>query len=97
MSFIERPDGARIHYQTWGSNNGATPLLLIAPGGVCPEIGFLHHSEIDPTRDLADERLVIGMDQRHAGESIEAFRRQPRRFRDRRWCRHRGARGTRAC
>ena len=72
MPFIERPDGARIHYQTWRPDNGATPLLLIAPGGVRSEIDFWHRSDIDPTRDLADERMVIGMDQRHAGESWDA-------------------------
>ena len=72
MPFVERPDGARIHYETWGPNDGSTPLLLVAPGGVNSEIGFWHRSEVDPTRDLADERLVIGMDQRHAGESWEA-------------------------
>ena len=72
MPFIERPDGARIHYETWGPEDGATPLLLIAPGGVRSEIGFWHRSDIDPTREFADERLVIGMDQRHAGESWDA-------------------------
>ena len=73
MPFIDRPDGARIHYETWGPSDGAaTPLLLIAPGGVNSEIGFWHRSEVDPTRDLAGERLVIGMDQRHAGESWQA-------------------------
>ena len=72
MPFIERPDGARIHYQTWGPEDGATPLLLIAPGGVRSEIGFWHRGNIDPTREFADERLVIGMDQRHAGESWDA-------------------------
>ena len=72
MPFIERPDGARIHYQTWGPEDGATPLLLIAPGGVRSEIDFWHRGDIDPTRDFADERMVIGMDQRHAGDSWDA-------------------------
>ena len=72
MPFIERPDGARIHYETWGPEDGATPLLLIAPGGVRSEIDFWHRSDIDPTREFADERMVIGMDQRHAGESWDA-------------------------
>ena len=72
MPFIERPDGARIHYQTWGAEGGATPLLLIAPGGVRSEIGFWHRGDIDPTREFSDERMVIGMDQRHAGESWDA-------------------------
>ncbi len=72
MPFIERPDGARIHYQTWGPEDCATPLLLIAPGGVRSEIDFWHRGDIDPTREFADERMVIGMDQRHAGESWDA-------------------------
>ncbi len=72
MPFVERPDGARIHYQTWGPEDGATPLLLIAPGGVRSEIDFWRRGDIDPTREFSDERLVIGMDQRHAGDSCEA-------------------------
>ena len=36
MPFIERPDGARIHYETWGPEDGATPLLLIAPAASAP-------------------------------------------------------------
>ena len=28
MTYLDRDDGARIHYQTFGPENGATPLLL---------------------------------------------------------------------
>lgn len=66
MPDIERPDGAVIHYETFGAGY---PLLCLAPGGVNSEIGFWQVSAINPLRELADEFLVIGMDQRHAGRS----------------------------
>ncbi|MCX6024125.1 MAG: alpha/beta hydrolase [Chloroflexi bacterium] len=66
MPEITRPDGAVIHYETFG---GGYPLLLIAPGGVNSEIGFWNFSRINPIREMADEFMLIGMDQRHAGQS----------------------------
>ncbi|MBM4441478.1 MAG: alpha/beta hydrolase [Candidatus Rokubacteria bacterium] len=63
------PDGARIHYETFGSGY---PLLLIAPGGVNSEIAFWQRSVINPIEQFAREFMVIGMDQRHAGDSWEA-------------------------
>jgi pimeloyl-ACP methyl ester carboxylesterase len=63
------PDGAVIHYETWGSG---PPVLLIAPGGVNSEIGFWRRSAINPIEELASECFVIGMDQRHAGASWQA-------------------------
>lgn len=63
------PDGAVIHYETWGDG---PPILLIAPGGVNSEIGFWRRSAINPIEELASEFLVIGMDQRHAGASWQA-------------------------
>ena len=45
------------------------PLLLFAPGGVNSEIAFWPNSAVNPIRDFADEFMVIGMDQRHAGRS----------------------------
>jgi pimeloyl-ACP methyl ester carboxylesterase len=67
MPTITRPDGAVIHYETYGSG---FPLLLIAPGGVSSQIEFWARSAMDPTKDLSDEFMVIGMDQRHAGTSF---------------------------
>jgi pimeloyl-ACP methyl ester carboxylesterase len=66
MPTIARPDGATIHYEVAGSG---FPLLLIAPGGVSSEIGFWERSAFDPMKELSDEFMVIGMDQRHAGTS----------------------------
>lgn len=63
------PDGAVIHYETWGSGH---PLLLIAPGGVNSEIGFWQRSAINPIAEFQSDFMVIGMDQRHAGESWDA-------------------------
>jgi pimeloyl-ACP methyl ester carboxylesterase len=63
------PDGAVIHYETWGSGH---PLLLIAPGGVNSEIAFWQRSAINPIAEFQSEFLVIGMDQRHAGGSWNA-------------------------
>ena len=37
MPTVTRPDGAVIHYETWGDG---FPLLLIAPGGVSSQIDF---------------------------------------------------------
>jgi pimeloyl-ACP methyl ester carboxylesterase len=69
MPFVTRPDGAKIHYETFGSGH---PLLLIAPGGVNSEITFWKRSRINPIKEFSDEFMVIGMDQRHAGESWDA-------------------------
>ena len=66
MPDITRPDGATIHYETFG--NGY-PLLLFAPGGVNSQIGFWQNSAINPIEEFADDFMVIGMDQRHAGRS----------------------------
>ncbi len=73
MPTISRPDGTTIHYEVFG---GGYPLLLIAPGGVSSEIAFWGRSPFDPTKELADEFMVIGMDQRFAGSSyapLKAF------------------------
>jgi pimeloyl-ACP methyl ester carboxylesterase len=66
MPELVRPDGARIHYEVFGSGY---PLLLIAPGGVSSQIGFWERSAINPITAFAGEFMVIGMDQRHAGKS----------------------------
>ncbi|MGH2588192.1 MAG: alpha/beta fold hydrolase, partial [Dehalococcoidia bacterium] len=66
MPEIERPDGASIHYEVYGRG---FPLLLIAPGGVSSQIESWKRSAINPIEKLADDFMVIGMDQRHAGRS----------------------------
>lgn len=65
MPIIERPDGARIYYETKGSG---FPLLLFAPGGINSQVSFWPRSTINPF-DFADEFMVIGMDQRNAERS----------------------------
>ena len=69
MPDITRPDGAVIHYETFGSGPA---VLLIAPGGVNSEIGIWRSREIDPIATYADEFTLIAMDQRHAGKSRQA-------------------------
>ena len=69
MPSVQRPDGAVIHYEVFGSG---FPLLLFAPGAVNSEIGFWQRSLIDPIAHFQDEFMVIAMDQRHAGESWNA-------------------------
>ncbi len=66
MPDIERPDGAVIHYDTFGSGY---PLLLIALGGVSSEARAWGRSAINPIEEFSDEFKVIAMDQRHAGQS----------------------------
>jgi pimeloyl-ACP methyl ester carboxylesterase len=66
MPILNRPDGASIHYEVAGSG---FPLLLIAPGGVSSQIEFWDRSAFNPLKELSDEFMVIGMDQRHAGLS----------------------------
>jgi pimeloyl-ACP methyl ester carboxylesterase len=66
VPLISRPDGASIHYEVFGQG---FPLLLIAPGGVSSEIGFWERSTINPIKEFAGDFMVIGMDQRHAGQS----------------------------
>ena len=67
MPFIERPDGARIRYEVYGTGY---PLLLIAPGGVSSSVEFWERSIIKPPQLFAGEFMVIAMDQRHAGRSV---------------------------
>ena len=69
MPDITRPDGAVIHYDTYGSG---PPVLLIAPGGVSSQVGIWRGAEIDPIAELADEFTLVAMDQRHAGKSWNA-------------------------
>ena len=69
MPDITRPDGAVIHYDTYGSG---PPILLIAPGGVSSQAGIWRSGAIDPIAELADEFTLIAMDQRHAGKSWNA-------------------------
>ena len=66
MPDIERPDGAIIHYETFGEGY---PLLCFAPGGVNSEIAFWSVSAINPIEAFADDFMVIAMDQRNAGQS----------------------------
>jgi pimeloyl-ACP methyl ester carboxylesterase len=66
MPEIERPDGARIHYEVFGRG---FPLLLIAPGGVSSQIEWWDRAAVRPIASFAEHFLVIGMDQRHAGRS----------------------------
>lgn len=66
MPYINRPDGTRIHYETFGSGY---PLLLIAPGGISSEIAFWRRGPIDPIESFASDFMVIAMDQRFAAES----------------------------
>ena len=69
MPDITRPDGAVIHYETFGAGPA---VLLIAPGGVNSEVGMWPRGAIDPIAELASEFTLIGMDQRHAGRSWNA-------------------------
>ena len=71
MPVIERPDGAVINYEVFGSGY---PVLLIAPGGVNSEIGFWEQVEFNPlTRsEFVADFMMIGMDQRHVGGSWNA-------------------------
>ena len=66
MPEIERPDGAVIHYETFGEG---FPLLCFAPGGVNSQIDFWSVSAINPIEEFASDFMVIGMDQRNAGKS----------------------------
>jgi pimeloyl-ACP methyl ester carboxylesterase len=65
MPYVDRPDGARIYYETKGSG---FPLLVFAPGGINSQVSFWSRSLIDPF-EFADEFMVIGMDQRNAEHS----------------------------
>ena len=65
MSYVDRPDGARIYYEVRGQG---FPLLLFAPGGINSQVSFWSVSAINPF-DYADEFQVIGMDQRNAERS----------------------------
>ena len=69
MADVMRPDGTTIHYEVFGEGNSEIPLLLFAPGGVNSQIGFWRRSIINPIELFADEFTVIGMDQRHCGQS----------------------------
>ncbi|MFF5449575.1 alpha/beta fold hydrolase [Streptomyces sp. NPDC012888] len=66
MPEIERPDGARIHYQVHGEG---FPVLLLAPGGVSSQIECWDENFYHPVRELSGRFRVIAMDQRHAGRS----------------------------
>ncbi len=66
MATISRPDGATIYYEVHGQG---FPLLLFAPGGVNSQVAFWQRSAINPIKEFANEFMVIGMDQRHAGKS----------------------------
>ena len=72
MPTLERPDGATIHYEVEGTG---FPLLLIAPGGVSSQIDFWERNAFNPMKELSDEFMLIGMDQRHAGTSYAPAKR----------------------
>ena len=73
MAEVMRPDGTSVHYEVFGEGNGRTPLLLLAPGGVNSQIEFWQRSAINPIESFSDEFTVIGMDQRHCGQSKTAL------------------------
>src|SRR5258705_4630337 len=74
MPVFTRPD-AEIHYEVHGSG---FPLLLFAPGGLRSQLAYWRASPanpnapapwMNPMADLAGRFTVVGMDQRHAGNS----------------------------
>src|ERR1019366_4362670 len=66
MPHVNRPDGAKIYWETAGAG---FPLLLFAPGGINSQVSFWREvSAINPF-DFSDEFKVIGMNQRHAVDS----------------------------
>jgi pimeloyl-ACP methyl ester carboxylesterase len=67
MPSFER-DGASIHYDLLGPDDGY-PVLLIAPGGMRSAAAAWGNSPWDPRTALADQYRVIAMDQRNAGAS----------------------------
>ena len=57
-----------LHYETWGDGPA---VLLLAPGGLrASRIDMWSHAPWNPIEALADRYLVVGMDQRNAGESV---------------------------
>jgi pimeloyl-ACP methyl ester carboxylesterase len=67
MPSFER-DGATIHYDLMGPDDGH-PVLLIAPGGMRSASTAWDNAPWDPRTALADRFRVIAMDQRNAGRS----------------------------
>lgn len=66
MPDIDRPDGARIHYDVRGTG---FPVVLLAPGGPGGEIVDWLHAPVDPRTAFGDGFQVITVDQRFAGIS----------------------------
>lgn len=64
MPEIERPDGARIHYQEFGAG---TPVLLLAPGGASGEAESWEGEPHNPLQALGNGFRLICVDQRHTG------------------------------
>ncbi|MFF3847884.1 alpha/beta fold hydrolase [Streptomyces sp. NPDC002328] len=69
MPEIERPDGARLHYEVHGDG---FPVLLLAPGGADSRTGMWEANFYHPVTELSRHFRVIAMDQRHAGRSAHA-------------------------
>jgi pimeloyl-ACP methyl ester carboxylesterase len=61
-------DGASIHYELSGPEDGH-PVLLIAPGGMRSAAAAWGNAPWDPRVALADRFRVVAMDQRNAGAS----------------------------
>jgi hypothetical protein len=75
MSFVERPDGARIYYEQHGAV-GAPPILLIAPGGLNSAVAFWERQPVDPIAAFSGEFRVIAMDQRNEDARVPAQARE---------------------
>ena len=63
MQEVLRPDGSVVTYEVKGTGN---PVLLLAPRGISSAATEWARYFVDP-QFLADEFMVITMDQRHAG------------------------------
>src|SRR6185437_11532452 len=57
---------ATIHYEESGTG---FPVLLFAPGLMRSSVSRWEHSDLQPSKVLADGFRVIAMDQRNAGKS----------------------------
>lgn len=64
MPEIERPDGARIHYQEFGTG---TPVLLLASGGASGQADSWEEDFYNPLEALRDGFRLICVDRRHTG------------------------------